>query len=94
MQSHDQSMVQVEHLPPTPPSEPATDDVRLKTTSSQTNAAKVLGTNPKKHIWIITGPAGCGKTSVAEFLHKTYSLEYLEGDTVRSSHEELPLIQD
>jgi len=34
-----------------------------------------------KYIWVITGPAGCGKTSVAEFLHQTFSLPYLEGDT-------------
>jgi len=34
-----------------------------------------------KHIWVITGPAGCGKTSVAEYLHETFALPYLEGDT-------------
>ncbi|KAK5116017.1 hypothetical protein LTR62_000473 [Meristemomyces frigidus] len=33
-----------------------------------------------KHIWVITGPAGCGKTSVAEYLHQQLSLPYLEGD--------------
>jgi uridine kinase len=36
----------------------------------------------KQHIWVITGPAGCGKTSVAESLHQTYGMPYLEGDTV------------
>ena len=46
-----------------------------------------LGTQ-HTHIWVITGPAGCGKTSVAEFLHETYSLPYLEGDTV----SKIPLI--
>jgi deoxyadenosine/deoxycytidine kinase len=35
-----------------------------------------------QHIWVITGPAGCGKTSVAEHLHQTYKMPYLEGDTV------------
>jgi gluconokinase len=39
-----------------------------------------------KHIWVITGPAGCGKTSVAEYLHNTFSLPYLEGDTVSFPH--------
>ncbi|KAK6395282.1 hypothetical protein LTR65_000752 [Meristemomyces frigidus] len=34
-----------------------------------------------KHIWVITGPAGCGKTSVAEYLHLAFALPYLEGDT-------------
>lgn len=33
-----------------------------------------------RHLWIITGPAGCGKTTVAEFVAKTFSLPYLEGD--------------
>ncbi|TKA39996.1 hypothetical protein B0A49_13628, partial [Cryomyces minteri] len=33
-----------------------------------------------RHIWIITGPAGCGKTTVAEYLAKHFSLPYIEGD--------------
>ncbi|KAF2484284.1 P-loop containing nucleoside triphosphate hydrolase protein, partial [Neohortaea acidophila] len=39
---------------------------------------------PPKHIWVITGPAGCGKTSVAEALHATFNMPYLEGDTFHS----------
>ena len=35
-----------------------------------------------QHIWIITGPAGCGKTTVAKFLAKQVELPYLEGDDV------------
>ncbi|KAK4905540.1 hypothetical protein LTR49_025171 [Elasticomyces elasticus] len=39
-------------------------------------------THPQqKHIWVITGPAGCGKTSVAEYLHQQLQIPYLEGDT-------------
>ncbi|GAB7348542.1 hypothetical protein MBLNU459_g6935t2 [Dothideomycetes sp. NU459] len=34
-----------------------------------------------RHIWIVTGPAGCGKTTVAEYLSKSFSLPYLEGDS-------------
>ncbi|KIW99673.1 uncharacterized protein Z518_11086 [Rhinocladiella mackenziei CBS 650.93] len=33
-----------------------------------------------EHIWIITGPAGCGKTTVAQHLAKELSLPYVEGD--------------
>jgi len=33
-----------------------------------------------EHIWIITGPAGCGKTTVAQYLAKQLSLPYVEGD--------------
>jgi gluconokinase len=32
------------------------------------------------HIWLVTGPAGCGKTTVAEHLSKSLNLPYLEGD--------------
>ena len=36
-----------------------------------------------KHLFIVTGPAGCGKTTVAKFLAGIYGLQYLEGDDVR-----------
>ncbi len=36
-----------------------------------------------EHIWIITGPAGCGKTTVAAHLASELSLPYIEGDDVR-----------
>jgi DNA polymerase III delta prime subunit len=35
-----------------------------------------------EHIWIVTGPAGCGKTTVAQHLAKELSLPYIEGDDV------------
>ncbi|KAI9878105.1 MAG: hypothetical protein M1830_001864 [Pleopsidium flavum] len=37
-----------------------------------------------RHIWIITGPAGCGKTTVAQYLAKELSIPYIEGDDVRT----------
>jgi gluconokinase len=36
-----------------------------------------------EHIWLVTGPAGCGKTTVAQYLAKELSLPYVEGDDVR-----------
>ncbi|KAF2667640.1 shikimate kinase [Microthyrium microscopicum] len=33
-----------------------------------------------KHLFIVTGPAGCGKTTVAKHLSKLFDLPYLEGD--------------
>ena len=59
-------------LPPTPPSEETINAVKMAVNASTKH----------KHIWVITGPAGCGKTSVAEYLHETFSIPYLEGDTV------------
>ncbi|KAK5134992.1 hypothetical protein LTR08_005944 [Meristemomyces frigidus] len=44
-------------------------------------ASQAAPTSRHKHIWVITGPAGCGKTSVAEYLHMAFALPYLEGDT-------------
>lgn len=41
-----------------------------------------------KHIWLITGPAGCGKSTVANYIASSLHLPYLEGDDVRLS---LPL---
>jgi len=35
-----------------------------------------------RHIFIITGPAGCGKSSVAIHLAKQLDLPYIEGDDV------------
>lgn len=35
-----------------------------------------------RHIWIITGPAGCGKSTVAQFLANRLNLPYIEGDDV------------
>jgi len=64
-------------LPPTPPSEPNNN---MDATTALNGIPTTPGTE-HRHIWVITGPAGCGKTSVAEFLHETYSLPYLEGDT-------------
>jgi len=41
-----------------------------------------VDTQPLQHIWIITGPAGSGKTTVAQKLHDELGLPYLEGDDV------------
>lgn len=35
-----------------------------------------------RHIWVVTGPAGCGKTTIATHLTKQLSLPYVEGDEV------------
>jgi len=51
-------------------------------TMTSTSSTIPAPASQHKHVWVITGPAGCGKTSVAEYLHQTFSLPYLEGDTV------------
>lgn len=42
-------------------------------------------TTKHHHIWLVTGPAGSGKTTVAEFLADKLHLPYIEGDAVRTS---------
>jgi gluconokinase len=35
-----------------------------------------------KHIWIVTGPAGCGKSTVAKHIADELQAPYIEGDEV------------
>lgn len=35
-----------------------------------------------QHIWYITGPAGCGKSTVAQYIATALKLPFLEGDNV------------
>jgi hypothetical protein len=50
--------------------------------TDSTIAPSTAAVSQHRHIWIITGPAGCGKTSVAEYLASTFAMPYLEGDAV------------
>jgi gluconokinase len=53
-------------------------------TPSLLNSSHNMTTYPDhfEHIWILTGPAGSGKTTVARYLAKELSLPYVEGDDV------------
>ncbi|EPS42869.1 hypothetical protein H072_3200 [Dactylellina haptotyla CBS 200.50] len=33
-----------------------------------------------RHVWVVTGPAGCGKSSVAAYIAQSLDLPYIEGD--------------
>ncbi|KAK2880686.1 hypothetical protein FQN49_000455 [Arthroderma sp. PD_2] len=57
--------------------------------SSSSVASSALNSHPnpnamQQHIWIVTGPAGCGKTTVAQGLAKELHLPYIEGDDYHS----------
>ena len=44
-----------------------------------------LALHHHRHMWIITGPAGCGKSTVAQYLAKELAIPYVEGDDVSES---------
>ncbi|KYK55612.1 glucokinase [Drechmeria coniospora] len=41
----------------------------------------MMATSNHNHIWLVTGPAGCGKTTVAEYLAAALDMPYVEGDS-------------
>jgi len=67
--------------------DPKPIDATMTPVTSSNTIAKAGGQGAPKvhHILLVTGPAGCGKTTVAEHLSKSLNLPYLEGDSVRSS---------
>ncbi|SPN96763.1 related to thermoresistant gluconokinase [Cephalotrichum gorgonifer] len=60
-----------------------------QTTTSAAAAAAMAGrtadTEKVHHIWLVTGPAGVGKSSVAAFLAKSIGMPYIEGDDFHSA---------
>jgi len=47
-----------------------------------------------QHIWIVTGPAGCGKTTVAQYLAAELSVPYIEGDDYHSASNKEKMAQN
>lgn len=59
----------------------------LSANSSSSTPTTVWKAQPSKpmhvqHIWVVTGPAGSGKSTVGEGLRKELGLPFLEGDDV------------
>ena len=46
-----------------------------------------FGNSPTKHIIYITGPAGCGKTTVAKAIAEKLDMTYVEGDDVSQNRQ-------
>ncbi|TVY22135.1 putative gluconokinase [Lachnellula hyalina] len=51
-----------------------------KKTTNGTSADKSQSASNHSHIWLVTGPAGCGKSTVAQYLAKAMKLPFIEGD--------------
>lgn len=63
------------------PTHSAAIDYRAIDSLKQMNGARQR--HHHRHMWIITGPAGCGKSTVAQHLANELSIPYIEGDDVR-----------
>ncbi|KAI8632079.1 P-loop containing nucleoside triphosphate hydrolase protein [Xylariaceae sp. FL1651] len=63
--------------------DPKPIDAKMVPVTESKSIAKVNGQQGPKvhHIWLVTGPAGCGKTTVAQHLSQSLNLPYLEGDS-------------
>ncbi|EPE31581.1 P-loop containing nucleoside triphosphate hydrolase [Glarea lozoyensis ATCC 20868] len=84
------------------PTTAASDHLPINTPSTTgiTNGTSTSKSQPEtkhSHIWLITGPAGCGKSTVAAYIAKAMSLPYIEGDefhpeaNVKKMSEGIPL---
>ncbi|KAH6898746.1 P-loop containing nucleoside triphosphate hydrolase protein [Thelonectria olida] len=66
---------------PLPPSLQATPTTPSPLTNAPLNsAASGQHVDDHHHIWLVTGPAGCGKSTIAEYLANTLDMPYIEGD--------------
>lgn len=70
-----------------PVSAPSTSMSSIKPVAGSSGAVRVHDLPPHKfhHIWLVTGPAGCGKSTVASYLSEALNFPYIEGDEVSSS---------
>ena len=65
----------------TKPSDANTSQTKVNMSTSQMAVSRSQGVQ-HRHIWIVTGPAGCGKTTVAASLASELGMQYIEGDDV------------
>jgi gluconokinase len=53
--------------------------------SSSEQQASFMPSQSLQHIWVVTGPAGSGKSTVGRYLQQELGVPFLEGDDVSSS---------
>ncbi len=59
--------------------------------SARPTTSTATSPTPGHHqIWLVTGPAGSGKSTVAKHLASSLNYPYIEGDEVAQQHPLLP----
>jgi gluconokinase len=83
LQTVEQSHPKAVHYasPLTPPTS-NTGSPSLSSTTIVTGTTTKMSIANHHHILIVTGPAGCGKSTVAKYLAERYGFDYIEGDEV------------
>ncbi|KAF9740631.1 hypothetical protein PMIN06_000356 [Paraphaeosphaeria minitans] len=64
---------------PTPPTSTAAAPPHASSTANPGPTIN-MSIKPQHNILIVTGPAGCGKSTVAKYLAERYGFHYIEGD--------------
>jgi hypothetical protein len=64
-------------IPPSPKTTLSNGVMANGTASTDGSPAK------QQHIWLVTGPAGCGKSTVANHIANALQFPFIEGDEVR-----------
>jgi gluconokinase len=65
---------------PSPPPEPSAAVPASSSSHLTSDNPPTMAIPPRHHILIVTGPAGCGKSTVAKLLADRYAFNYIEGD--------------
>ncbi|KAL7945932.1 P-loop containing nucleoside triphosphate hydrolase protein [Trichoderma barbatum] len=67
---------------PTAAALPSIQSTANSTSLKTANSGNIAGQAGRHtHIWLVTGPAGCGKSSVAEYMANALNMPYIEGDS-------------
>lgn len=59
-----------------------TDKLPTSSTTHPSNAPQDLPIPKFRHIWLVTGPAGCGKSTVGQYIANAMKFPFIEGDKV------------
>ncbi|KAF5022949.1 hypothetical protein F66182_5015 [Fusarium sp. NRRL 66182] len=68
-------------LPPSRQAAPTSSSMTVAPPSLSSATVNGQNTQRHQHIWLVTGPAGCGKTTVAAHLAQSLGIPYIEGDS-------------